>query len=60
MLDLLDRLRWSPVRVTAAYAGLVAVATEAFFERPTKLRARHPDLYAELAACDQQDPAVRG
>lgn len=34
-----------------------AVATEFFFERPRDMRARHPDLYAQLAAFYKQDPA---
>jgi Mlc titration factor MtfA (ptsG expression regulator) len=34
-----------------------AVATEAFFEKPTVLAKRHPELYAELRAFFQQDPA---
>ena len=35
-----------------------AVATEAFFERPRALRARHPDLYAELRKFYRQDPVT--
>jgi Mlc titration factor MtfA (ptsG expression regulator) len=38
-------------------AEFFAVATEAFFERPRALRARHPELYAELAKFFRQDPA---
>lgn len=38
-------------------AEFFAVATEAFFERPRALRARHPKLYAELARFFRQDPA---
>ncbi len=34
-----------------------AVVTEAFFERPEALAARHPALYAELAAFYRLDPA---
>jgi len=37
-------------------AEFFAVATEAFFERPCALRARHPRLYAELQNYFQQDP----
>jgi Mlc titration factor MtfA (ptsG expression regulator) len=37
-----------------------AVATEAFFEKPTVLAGRHPELYAELRAFYQQDPAAPG
>jgi Mlc titration factor MtfA (ptsG expression regulator) len=38
-------------------AEFFAVATEAFFERPSLLRASHPELYAELAKFFRQDPA---
>ena len=38
-------------------AEFFAVATEAFFERPRVLRARHPELYAELERFFRQDPA---
>jgi len=38
-------------------AEFFAVVTELFFERPAALRARHPDLYAELEAFYRQDPA---
>jgi Mlc titration factor MtfA (ptsG expression regulator) len=34
-----------------------AVATEAFFERPSALRAKHPELYAALQRFFRQDPA---
>jgi MtfA peptidase len=37
-------------------AEFFAVATEAFFERPSALRACHPKLYAELQRYFQQDP----
>jgi len=37
-------------------AEFFAVATEAFFERPRDLRARHPELYAEFAHFFRQDP----
>lgn len=37
-------------------AEFFAVATEAFFERPRALRAKHPKLYAELARFFRQDP----
>lgn len=33
-----------------------AVVTEAFFEKPAQLRARHPELYEALADFYQQDP----
>ena len=35
-----------------------AVVTEKFFEEPVEMRARHPELYAELAAFYRQDPAA--
>ena len=38
-------------------AEFFAVATEAFFERPIALRAKHVALYEELRAFYQQDPA---
>ena len=34
----------------SAPAELFAVATEQFFERPARLRARHPELFDALAA----------
>jgi len=37
-------------------AEFFAVATEAFFERPCALRARHPKLYAELQRYFRQNP----
>jgi Mlc titration factor MtfA (ptsG expression regulator) len=37
-------------------AEFFAVAVEAFFERPRALRARHPNLYAELERYFRQDP----
>ncbi len=36
-----------------------AVVTEMFFEKPLRLRARHPELYEALADFYQQDPASR-
>ena len=39
-------------------AEFFAVATEAFFERPRRLRDRLPDLYACLARFYRQDPAT--
>jgi MtfA peptidase len=36
-----------------------AVVTEMFFEKPLRLRALHPELYAELARFYRQDPAAR-
>lgn len=40
-------------------AEFFAVATEAFFEKPVQMKARKPELYAELAAFYRQDPAAR-
>jgi MtfA peptidase len=39
-------------------AEFFAVITEAFFERPRALKARHPALYAELQRFFRQDPAT--
>jgi Mlc titration factor MtfA (ptsG expression regulator) len=39
-------------------AEFFAVATEAFFEKPTLLQARHPELYEELARYFGQDTAA--
>lgn len=39
-------------------AEFFAVCTEAFFERPKALRARHPALYAELRRFFRQDPVA--
>ena len=36
-----------------------AVSTEAFFERPVRLRNFHPDLYGVLSEYFNQDPAAR-
>jgi Mlc titration factor MtfA (ptsG expression regulator) len=52
--------RGAPLR---AYAGtneaeLFAVAVEAFFETPDKLRARDPELFAALTAVFNLDPAT--
>lgn len=35
-----------------------AVVTEMFFEKPQALRARHPELYDELASYYHQDPSA--
>ena len=40
-------------------AEFFAVATEAFFERPARVRDALPDLYALLADFYRQDPAAR-
>jgi Mlc titration factor MtfA (ptsG expression regulator) len=39
-------------------AEFFAVATEFFFERPVELRARHPELYEQLAGYFRRDPAA--
>lgn len=39
-------------------AEFFAVAIEAFFERPVRLRSAHPELYAVLVQYLGQDPAV--
>ena len=38
-------------------AEFFAVLTEAFFEKPGELRARHPELYEQLRLFYRQDPA---
>jgi Mlc titration factor MtfA (ptsG expression regulator) len=38
-------------------AEFFAVAIEAFFERPLRLRSQHPRLYAQLGEYFRQDPA---
>lgn len=38
-------------------AEFFAVVTEHFFERPRRLRQRHPDLYEQLKGFFRQDPA---
>ena len=40
-------------------AEFFAVTTECFFTRPELLKARHPELYAELQQYYQQDPVVQ-
>jgi Mlc titration factor MtfA (ptsG expression regulator) len=39
-------------------AEFLAVATEAFFEKPAELRSNQPSLYAMLAEFFKLDPAV--
>ena len=41
------------------HAEFFAVATEAFFEKPREMYARHPELYAVLSEYYGQDPAAR-
>jgi Mlc titration factor MtfA (ptsG expression regulator) len=40
-------------------AEFFAVVTEAFFEKPRQLRAKHPALYLQLQQFYRQDPAER-
>lgn len=44
---------------TTNLAEFFAVATETFFERPTAMQHRHPDLYACLREFYRQDPLAR-
>jgi hypothetical protein len=39
-------------------AEFFAVATETFFEKPRRLRAKHPELYLQLQQFYRQDPAA--
>ena len=39
-------------------AEFFAVISEAFFERPKRLKRKHPELYAQLASFYDQDPAA--
>ncbi|MGH7669387.1 MAG: zinc-dependent peptidase, partial [Gemmatimonadaceae bacterium] len=41
-------------------AEFFAVVTETFFEKPRQLKAQYPELYEQLRAFYQQDPAVLG
>jgi Mlc titration factor MtfA (ptsG expression regulator) len=41
-------------------AEFFAVVTEAFFERPRSLHAKHPELYEELKTFYKQDPLTYG
>jgi Mlc titration factor MtfA (ptsG expression regulator) len=61
LLDDRDHHRRTVLRKYGATnpAEFFAVATEAFFEKPRELQARHADLYALLAAYFRQDPAAR-
>lgn len=64
LLSVLRRLREGDDVDLDAYAGtnpaeLLAVATEAFFERPHELRRSEPELYRLLADFFLQDPAAR-
>ena len=39
-------------------AEFFAVVTEYFFEKPVRLRRKHPELYEELRLFYNQDPAA--
>jgi Mlc titration factor MtfA (ptsG expression regulator) len=59
-----DSVRAEGSPVLRAYAGtnpaeFFAVATEAFFNRPSELSEHEPALYAELRSFYRQDPAER-
>jgi Mlc titration factor MtfA (ptsG expression regulator) len=41
-------------------AEFFAVVTETFFEKPQQLKDQYPELYEQLRAFDQQDPAALG
>ncbi len=61
---LLNDLRHNHQSLIDAYgatnpAEFFAVVTELFFEKPAALKRRHPELYEQLAAFYQQDPARR-
>jgi Mlc titration factor MtfA (ptsG expression regulator) len=61
LLSDLERNHKSTIDVYGATnpAEFFAVVTEAFFEKPGALKARHPELYAQLMAFYRQDPAGR-
>ncbi len=40
-------------------AEFFAVATECFFQRPTRMKAEYPELYEELRGYYRQDPAAQ-
>jgi Mlc titration factor MtfA (ptsG expression regulator) len=39
-------------------AEFFAVVTEAFFEKPLQLEAKHPELYEQMRSYYRQDPAA--
>jgi Mlc titration factor MtfA (ptsG expression regulator) len=62
LCDLDDSGRRDPVLDTYGAedeAECFAVSTEAFFERPARLRQFHPELYLVLTEYYNQDPALR-
>ena len=62
--ELIDDIEHSRRTIVSAYgatspAEFFAVITECFFERPTQLRRKHPELYEQLRRFYHQDPADR-
>jgi len=59
-----DRRRGRPLVLdsygASSPAEFFAVATEAFFEQPVRLKAHRAEIYAELQALYRQDPACFG
>jgi Mlc titration factor MtfA (ptsG expression regulator) len=53
-----DRPPLDPYGATSP-AEFFAVATEAFFDAPTELERREPNLYGTLRTFYRQDPAAR-
>ncbi|MDF2695863.1 MAG: hypothetical protein K0S65_4246 [Labilithrix sp.] len=60
LVDRVDRGRAADIDSYGATSPpeFFAVVTEMFFEKPTQLRTRHPDLYAALADFYRQDPEL--
>jgi len=61
---LIKNMRQNHQHVIDAYgatnpAEFFAVVTEAFFEKSSRLKDLHPELYAQLASFYKQDPALR-
>jgi Mlc titration factor MtfA (ptsG expression regulator) len=61
LVDDVERHRRNDIRAYGATnpAEFFAVVTETFFEKPRQLKARHPELYAQLVTFYKQDPASR-
>jgi len=61
LVDDVDKHRKSDIDAYGATnpAEFFAVVTEIFFERPKKLKCRHPELYEQLALFYHQDPAAQ-
>jgi Mlc titration factor MtfA (ptsG expression regulator) len=62
LVEDVERHRANDIRAYGATnpAEFFAVVTEAFFEKPWQLKARHPALYEQLSLFYKQDPASRG